>query len=185
MFHFTARTMMRSVFMVMACGLIIVQLSSANRTIAAQSSRLLLANFSLHFVCKGEPRDDVENSIELFLVAKNFKVLNQADIQRQHDVHLFGTSMVALDRDLRMIEIKSVPGADQRYSLYLYSRPPTNHSALEEEILNLISKNLRCETRQVARKENRVEQKEFYESEIRRVKSLFEEADRINGRRRI
>jgi hypothetical protein len=177
--------MMRSLF-VMVCFLCIAPLCSAEQSVAVQSSRTLLADLSLHFICKDGSRSEIEKRMESFLIGNAFRVLNLADIQRQHDVHIFDTNMVALDPDRRMIEIKSVPGADGRYSFYLYSQPPTNHSpSLEGNILSFISENMKCEARQVARKENGEEQKEFYESELRRVRNLFEEADRINGGRRI
>ena len=183
--HHLPRQIMRSL-LVIVCLLSVAPLSSAEQTKAAQRSRSLSADLSFHFECKEGLRSDVEKQIEFFLRGHGFKVLNQAGIQRQHNVYIFDTDMVALDGDQRMVEVTSVPGADRRYSFGLYSQPPTNHSAsLEQEILNFVSENLKCETRQTARKENGEEQKEFYESELRRVQSLFEQADRINGGRHI
>jgi hypothetical protein len=183
--HHLRRRIMRSL-LIMVCLLSVAPLSSAEQTNAAQPSRSLSADLSFHFECKEGLRSDVEKQIEFFLRGHGFKVQNQADIQRQHNVHIFDTNMVALDGDRRMIEVRSVLGADRRYSFGLYSQPPTNHSvSLEQDILNFVSENLKCETRQIARKENGEEKKEFYESELRRVQSLFEQADRINGGRHI
>jgi hypothetical protein len=155
-------------------------------TLAAQPSGSIAADLSFHFVCREKRRGEIERRIEAYLETKKFRVLNQADIQRRHDVHLFDTNLVALDQDQRMIEIRSVPRADARYSFYLYSRPPTNHLiSLEADILRFISENLNCETRQIARNANGPEVRKLYNSEIRRVKSLFDQADRINGRPRI
>jgi hypothetical protein len=169
--HHLRRRIMRSL-LIMVCLLSVAPLSSAEQTKAAQPSRSLSADLSFHFECKEGLRSDVEKQIEFFLRGHGFKVLNQADIQRQHNVHIFDT--------------RSVLGADRRYSFGLYSQPPTNHSvSLEQDILNFVSENLKCEIRQIARKENGEEKKEFYESELRRVQSLFEQADRINGGRHI
>jgi hypothetical protein len=174
-------------YLAMAVWLLSVVLQfGASRTIAAQPVGPLFADLSFHFVCENASRLDVEKRVETFLMEQHFKVLNRAAIQRRYDVHIFDTSMVALDDDLRMVEMKSVPGADRRYSFYLYSRPPTNHVfPFEENILRFISENLQCQPRQIARKENEASQRELYDSEIRRVKNLFEEADRFEGRRPI
>ena len=174
---------MRRLFVMVACTLASASLNSA---VADQSSRSILPDLSFHFVCREERRDETERRIEVYLAAKEFKVLNQADIQHRYDIHLFDTNMVALDRNQRMVEIRSVPGAHARYSFYLYSRPPTNHLvSLENDILRFISENLRCENRQIARNENALEAREFYDSEIQTLESLFDEADRFNGMPRI
>jgi hypothetical protein len=147
----------------------------------AYGVELLSADLAFNFVCKETPRDDVERQTELFLKARNFKVLNLARIQHEHSFHLFDTNIAALDQDRRIVDMKSVPGSDQTYSFYLYSRPPTNHSAsLEDSILDFVSDTLKCNTRQIERHENEKERQEFYESQVRRVEGLFEEADRIN-----
>jgi hypothetical protein len=170
----------------MVCLLCVAVLFGAEQAIAAQSSGVLLPDIAFHFVCKEAPRGDIERRMEAFLRRSGFKVLNVADVQRQHDAYISDTNIVALDGDRRITEIRSVPGADRRYSLNLYSQPPTNHfSSLEEDILHFVSEDLKCETRQIARKENGEEQRGFYESQVRRVQGLFEEADRINGGRRI
>jgi hypothetical protein len=170
----------------MVCFLCVAVLFGVEQAIAAQSSRMLLPDIAFHFVCKKAHRGDIERRMKAFLKGDGFKVLNVADVQRQHDAYISDTNMVALDSDRRIIEIRSVPGVDWRYSFSLYSRPPTNHlSSLDEDILHFVSEDLQCETRQIARKENGEEQKEFYESQVRRVQGLFEEADRISGGRRI
>jgi hypothetical protein len=171
---------------VVVCLLGLNSLCAAEHTLAGQLVRSLLPDLSFHYVCKAGLRGDIEKRTQLFLRANGFRVLNLADIQHQHDIHFFDTNILALDRDQRMIEIRSVPRADQRYSFGLYSQPPTSHSvALERDILNFISVDLGCESRQIRRNQNREEQKEFYESELRRARGLFEEADRINGGRHI
>jgi hypothetical protein len=147
---------------------------------------MLSADLAFHFVCKEALRGDLEKAIEQFLRSDGFRVLKLTVLQRQRDAVGFETNVVALDHDQRMIEIRSVHGADQRYSVALYSRPPTNHLAsLERDILEFVSEHLKCENRQVQRHDNSEEQKDFFESEVRRVQNLFEEADRMNGRLRL
>ena len=127
---------------------------------------------------------------------KRSECVNFASLQRQRDADAFETNVVALDRDQRMIEIRSVPGAGQRYSFALYSRPPTNRLAsLERDILEFISERLKSVNRQVQRHENSEEQRDFFEIEAGQnlflpivlyqcegFRILFEEADRMNGR---
>ncbi|WJR81498.1 hypothetical protein [Bradyrhizobium sp. NP1] len=169
----------------LVCWLGAVSFCSSQQIVAAQLN-LLSADLAFHFVCEGKSRGEPEKAIEPFLRASGFRVLNLAEIQRRHDVNLFDTNVIALDRDGRIIDIRSVPQAHRRYSFYLYSSPPTSHSNdLEEQILTFVSGDLGCEVRQIERHENRELQKGFYESELRRVERLFEEADRINGKRRL
>ena len=176
---------MRSPFMIF-CVLSTMYLLGVERVIAAQPIRMLSADLAFHFICRETQRVDIENRLESLLRERGFRVLNQARIQRQHDVHIFDTNIVALNQNQGMIEVKSVPGADRRYVFYLYSEPPTKHAtSFEGEILSVISEDLKCETRQVTRKENAEERRELYESELRRVQRLFEDAEKIEGGRRI
>jgi hypothetical protein len=151
-------------------------------TLAADPNLRLAADLALQFVCKESRRDDIEKNMEAFLKKNGFKILNLGEIQRQHDVYLIDTNIVALNGDQRMVEMRSVPLAERRYSFYLYSRPPTDRSdLLERNILSFVSESLKCDMRQIARNENGKERARFYESQVRRVEGLFDEADRING----
>ena len=173
---------MRALCVMTAYLLTVLLLFAGKQTAVAQSNRHLHADLAFNFVCKKDSRDAVERRMESFLKERDFRVLNLADIQRRYDVHLFDANMVALDSDQRMIDVRSIPGADWTYSFFLYSPPPTNHSfAFEADILSFVSENLKCQTRQIARSENGSEQKEFYDSQVRRVKGLFQEADRFRG----
>lgn len=172
-------------FLVMMICLLISSSCSAGQLGATQPTHLN-ADMSFHFVCRQNSRPGIEKDIELFLRSGGFRGLNQGEIQRQHNVHILDTSIVALDGNNKMIEVRSVPGADSRFAFYLYSEPPTKHfSSFESEILNFVSNRLGCEIRQLARKENEEEQRDSYQSELRRIERLLENADQFDGNRRI
>ena len=152
----------------------------------AQQPQSLLPDLAFHFVCKGRERAQIEGKVEAFLAQHNFKVLNQGELQRQHEVHLFNTSISAYEGDLRFVEVRSVPSAADRYSFGLYSLPPTNHArGLEENSLNFVSQNLGCEMRQVERNENDETHADFFRKLLGMMRNLFEEADQIRGLRKI
>jgi hypothetical protein len=152
----------------------------------AQSEVLLEPDLAFILVCAHTARSDVEAKTELFLRGHGFRVLNLADIQRQHNVHLLDTSMEGAKQDQATIHIISVPSAGSRYAFTLHSRPPTSHlNDFEDAILNFVSKELECEARQVQRHDNGKERQQYFDADLKRIENLFEEADRINGERRI
>ncbi|WP_156952106.1 hypothetical protein [Bradyrhizobium sp. WSM1743] len=167
-------------------GLLVLFNWALEPAIAAQAMFALHADMTFLFVCERQPRAEVERQSEAFLKQNGFRVLNLADVQHRHGFRFMESHLVALDRDQRMVEIMSVPSGKELYSFALYSMPPTEHStAFEGDALRLASGALGCENRQIDRHENGPERRPFFESEIRRVERLFEQADRLNGERRI
>jgi hypothetical protein len=162
-----------------------VALSFSAALHGAEPALSLLPDLSFHFVCTGRARTEIETKIETLLAQYKFKVLNQGELQRQHDVHLFGTSIAAYEGNQRFVDVRSVTSGLDRYSFDLYSLPPTSHSRdLEESILHFVSENLRCEIRQVERHENDQTHADFFRTLLGRMRRLFEDADRIKGQRK-
>lgn len=151
------------------------------------SAEELHADLTFQFVCERQSREEIEGDIEVFLKGQAFKVLNLADVQHRHGYNFLETHMMALDDAGRLVEIVSVPTRKgRRYAFVLNTRPPTNHSvAFEEEALRFASDKLGCESRQIARHENGPEKQPFFDHEVRRFENLFEEAERLNGERRL
>lgn len=173
-------------FLRLMVGLIVLFQGVVAPPTAAQTVRVLSSDMTFLFVCERPSRAEVERQSVSFLKANGFRVLNLAEIQHRHGFRLMESHIVALDGAWRMVSIMSVPSGRALYSFALYSMPPTKHSAaFEEEALRLASDALGCENRQVERHENGPERRPFFESEIRRVEKLFEQADRLNGEHRI
>jgi hypothetical protein len=87
----------------------------------------------------------------------------------------------------RMIDFTMLPfPKDQvrlqgRYGVGLSTPPPTRHaSEIEDALLNFVSSELRCEARQVARRENAAEAADLYDQEVAKVENMFREADKLN-----
>jgi hypothetical protein len=154
---------------------------------SAQSIEILAPDLAFHFVCSPHTaRSDVEMKTELFLRANSFRVLNLAKIQHRHNLHSFDTDMKGARDDQVIIEMISVPSGSSRYSFVLFSRPPTSRlSDLEDAVLKFVSNELDCETRQIKRSENGTERQQYFDSLLKRIGNLFEQADRINGERDI
>jgi hypothetical protein len=122
--------------------------------------------------------------METFLREKDFRILNRAALERERGIRpLIAVNIVALDADLRMITVNSVPG---RYVIVkLTSAPPTRHSTdLEDSLQRFIVEGLRCEIRRVTRSENDSGTRPLFESEVGRVKDLFLQDERAKGQRR-
>jgi hypothetical protein len=157
--------------------------------ISAQSVRVLSSDLAATMTCKDRNPTTLEDPIEEFLRSKGFRVLNIARVQRQHDhVPLLELSIVGLDEQRRMINLKSLPyPKDQverqgRYSVGFKTPPPTQHaSEMEDALLNFLSKGLQCEVRNVTRHENGTEAADLYDQDVARVENLFREADKLNG----
>jgi hypothetical protein len=153
---------------------------------SGRSTEVLAADLALHFVCAHTARSDVEAKTELFLRGNGFRVLNLAEVQHRHNFHFLDTQMEGMRHDQAAISMISVPSGHSRYSFALYSRPPTSRlSDLEDAILKFIPKELECQTRQIQRGENGKERQRYFDAHLKRIENLFEQADQINGERRI
>jgi len=143
-------------------------------------------DLSFQFVCKDIGRSDLEQEIERFLREVGFKVLNQGRIQREHDVFLLATNIVALDGQRRVIDVISVPRAKGKYELRLQSPPPTKRAPpLEDALLKFVARTLGCEAREIIRGENGPDARAYYESRLRAVENLFHEAEELRDGRRL
>ena len=152
----------------------------------AQSAEVLSADLTFHFVCSHTARSDVETKTEQFLRGNGFRVLNLAELQHRHNFHFLDTDMKGTRYGQAIIEMVSVPSGHSRYAFALYTRPPTSRlSDLEDAVLRFVSNELGCQTRQIERRDNGKERQQYFDSRLKRIGNLFEQADRINGERRI
>jgi hypothetical protein len=153
---------------------------------SAQSTEALSADLTFHFVCSHTARRDVEAKTELFLRGNGFRVLNLAQLQHRNNFHFFDTDIKGIRHDQAMIDMISMPSGHSRYAFALYSRPPTSRlTDLEDAVLKFVSNELACQTRQIQRRENGKERQQYFDAHLKRIGNLFEQADRINGERRI
>jgi hypothetical protein len=153
---------------------------------ASANSNAVLPDLALQFVCKDKTRSGLELDIETFLRNEGFKVLNLGRIQREHDLFLLDVHIVAVDGARRIVDIISIPPAEARYGLRLTSPPPTRHAPqLEEAFKMFISEKINCEIRQESRSENEADAKKLFDSAVRRIENLFDEAERLQGERRL
>lgn len=101
--------------------------------------------------------------------------------------YLLDTHIEGAKRDLATIMMLSVPNAkllDTRFG-YILDRRPARLSDLEDAILNFVSKDLNCRPSEIRRDANGKERQQYFDADLKRIEDLFEEADRINGERRI
>jgi hypothetical protein len=155
--------------------------------IVSADNLVLKPDITFHFICLdyGDQKSKLENLIEEFIVGQKFSVLNLESLRREHGVYLEDINILGIDSSQRMIEFVSLP-FDSRYAVRLLSPPPTVHDlALEEALVGFASKTLGCEVRQLRRNENGPDVLEFHRSEVRRVESLFQQAEQLRGQRRI
>jgi len=148
-----------------------------------QSPRLATSDLAVVFTCNHNIQSMLENAIEKFLRERGFDVLNQARIQRERGVFIFDVLIFALDQQRRIIKFHALPPAKGRYGASLMSPPPTQRSAdLEDAVLKLVSEQLGCEVRNVARGENQTGAEEAYDNHYRFIEELFQKAERLQGR---
>ena len=117
-----------------------------------------------------------------FLKQQGFEPLNEGSIQREHGINMFTLKITALDAKHRVIDILGFDNAPTKQVVALYSEPPTRHdSRLEELLLSFTSTGIGCSTSQVTRGDNPASAREFHESNIRRIQTLFKEAKELRG----
>jgi len=147
----------------------------------AQSPRLLTNDLGFIFVCKQNMQSVLEDGIERFLRQQGFKVLNQARIMREQGVFTFDILIMGVDDKRRIFKFNALPPAKGRYAASLMTPPPTRRSTdLEEAVLKLVSEQLGCEVRQVARGENQASA-EDYDKHYKIIEDLFQQAERLHG----
>jgi hypothetical protein len=152
----------------------------------ADNVRVLKSDLSFHFVCRNLAVTKVEYSMENFLRALDFKVLNLARLQHDHGVFLENVHIMGIDVNDRIVDLSSVPLTPNRYSFFLRTLPPTERAEkLEQQFLSYVSNELDCEVRQILREENNAGVLDLYQKELNRVENLFREAERLEGRPRI
>jgi hypothetical protein len=156
----------------------------ASCAIAQTTVRVLHADLALIVQCNGDRSLDSE--IEGFLNSASFKVLNLAQIQREHGVNLFDLRILGLDSSRRMIEFLSLPIATARYAVRLNTAPPTNRSTqLERALETFITNELGCTVAQKTRSENDASAADLFDSEVVRVEGLFQQADALKGKHKL
>ncbi len=147
----------------------------------AQSPRLVTSDLGFVFVCKPNMQSVLEDGIERFLRQQGFKVVNQARLMREQGVSIFDILIMGVDDKRRIFKFSALPRTDGRYAVSLMSPPPTQRSTdLEEAVLKLVSEQLGCEVRQVARGENRASA-EDYDKHYKIIEDLFQQAERLQG----
>ena len=177
----SARGIVMRLLLSMLLILLCIQQAS-NAASSIPNGAVFAADLFVRFDCKEQSRDDFEKEIEAFFLQNNFKTLNLAMIQHQHQVYLLETDIVAIDSNLRIVKLRSYPTMKTTFLLTLSSMPPTKRlDSLEKDILTFFSDKLRCDSRETLRAENGSERIKYYEREIERVQGLFNEADRIKN----
>jgi hypothetical protein len=153
---------------------------------ARADSGVIIPDLAFHFVCEGKDPSELEIKMDIFLRRQEFKVLNKGRIQREHGVYLTDLTVIGLDSDQRIIEFNSFPFTAGRYSVRLNSPPPTVHATqLESAMLDFAADELGCGVRQVSRGENRADAHAFYNKILGLKESMFLEAERLRGERRL
>ena len=170
------------------CHLVILLLSAAILPCSGEVAavRSLSADLSLHFICSGQDRVSIEKRVVTFLIENGFKVLNLARLQQEHQVFFLKTNIKSLDAKHRMIDLLSPSPNPDRYVLTLNTPPPTRREVkIEDAILRFVSDTLKCDVRQVTRGENGSDRRDLHEDEVGRLESLFVEAERLRGERKL
>jgi len=144
----------------------------------AQSPKLLSNDLGFIFVCKQSTPSVLEDGIERFLRREGFKVLNQARIMRQRGSFIFDILIIGLDEKRRILTFSALPRTKGEYAASLITPPPTQRSTdLEEAVLKLVSEQLGCEVRQVARG-NRQGSAEDFDKHYKIIMDLFQQAEK-------
>jgi hypothetical protein len=141
----------------------------------------LSADLAVQFICKERTGISIEESFVPFLKNHNFRVLNEAKIQREHGYHLLNLYIIAMDYNDILIQINLMPPTDDTFSLALTTPPPTNRlNDLESGLLSFVSERLGCQIRSVTRGENGIERSGFFnEHEVKRFETLWREAQEL------
>jgi hypothetical protein len=154
-----------------------------------QQVRVLSSDLNFIMDCKDREPSTLEGPIEEFLRRESFDVLNRASIQRRHNwFSTLDVEIIGLNKARRLIHFRSprapkdVARLQGHYFVELRTPPPTQRAPeVEDALLKFATEQLQCGVRQVIREENGADVADLYESEIRRVKNLFREADQLNG----
>jgi hypothetical protein len=147
----------------------------------ASNPNALSADFTGQFVCDQRISPDIEDSIEDFLRAQGFRVLNLGKLQRTHGVFLIRTRVIGIDEQDRMIDILSLDSTPGRYGLRLNTAPPTLHSAdLEAKLESFPSGLPSCKLIQSSRGSNDSDALALFKREVSRVKGLYLQAESLS-----
>ena len=151
----------------------------------AQSTKLLTNDLGFIFVCKQSTPSVLEDGIERFLRREGFKVLNQARIMWQRGSFIFDILIIGMDEKRRIFKFNALPPTKGEYAASLITPPPTQRSTdLEVAVLKLVSEQLGCEVRQVARGENHTDFEQAYNNHHTIIENLFEQAEKLQGQQR-
>jgi len=123
----------------------------------------------------------------MFLRKNGFKALNQARVNREHNLpDFFGVLIFGLDDMRRIIRFHALPTREGRYAASLKSPPPTKHSAmLEDALLQFVTTQVGCEVYQVSRNDNGADAIDSYEYHFKVMEDIFRDAERLRGQRRL
>jgi hypothetical protein len=134
--------------------------------------------------CPGRELSQVERGIESFLPRQGFDTLNQGRIQREHGIRLVDLKVLGIDDKRRMVDF--VVGINEDwYAVALRTEPPTQRAVDLERVLQaFVTDSLNCTITQMNRGENPAESKDLFEMEVKRVRGLFREADKLGKKAR-
>ena len=137
------------------------------------------ADLAFWFDC-GEGTDPPSSqAIERFLRDNSFAVVDVVRFRREQNLPPMSQTLFidGIDTQQRMINFVGSPNKKGSYSADLYTPPPTRRSAdLEEAILTFVSNQLKCNVRQISRKVNSSERREYYDKIFNIVKQRVIEA---------
>jgi hypothetical protein len=166
---------------------VIVTLAAICYPIASAAPNAIHPDLAFNFICSDRGRDSLDDKLERWLRQSQFNVLNLAQVRREHGVPSFQeTDIIGLDQRRRRITVTSFPPIQGRYSLALYTPPPTQRQLeLEHSAVQFVSDTLNCEVSNITRGENGAEAAAFYDMIIKQMEQLFMQAERLRGERRL
>jgi hypothetical protein len=142
----------------------------------AERSTALLADLAFHFDCRASAYPISEHAVEQFLQVRGFRVLNVVRARRERGMApmLFELLIDGIDQQERMISFAAQSLTPGTYSVTLYTLPPTERATdLEEELLAFVSNTLKCEVRQVGRRENGPGAQQMYRDFLKNREDSF------------
>lgn len=137
------------------------------------------ADLAFHFDCKGKGGQPSEQTIEQFMTAKGFRVLDKVAAGKKltPDFSWMKMDTVGIDGARREITFKGFADQPGSYAVSLYSEPPTHRSKdLEKDLLAFTEKTLGCKNSEVHHVENPAGAKDLYDKSFSMTEGWFQEA---------
>lgn len=148
--------------------------------------RTLSPDLAFNLKCPRSDEPSLEQMIEDFLNSNEFRVVNQAKIEREYGRRSFTMRIVGVDSNKRIIEFIGFPATPERFTVSLFSRPPTVHAhELEALLQHFSSEKLGCQIAQLRHGSNDADSLDLFEGNLRRIENLFREADELRHGKKI